>query len=151
MFRSLFLKISLSVGTVVTRTLAFFAYFIIENQKEHLLSAKSKEVEILSTLIRDGLTNAMKGGQARDVHNFLNLFGIQAGPLEMRLLDQNGKVLRSSQKIEEGISLPHLLPGQIQLEKTPPGFPAGNPQPAFSHVGPDPPQRNDLFPLPRAG
>ena len=46
--RSLFLKISISVGVVVTLSLAFFAYFLIENQREHLLYAKSKEIEILS-------------------------------------------------------------------------------------------------------
>ena len=47
MFRSLFLKISLSVGAVVTLTLVSFAYFLVEYQKEHLLSAKTREVESL--------------------------------------------------------------------------------------------------------
>ena len=36
LFQSLFLKISLSVGLIVTITLAVFAFFLIQNQKEHL-------------------------------------------------------------------------------------------------------------------
>lgn len=56
MSHSLFLKISVSVGAVVTLTLAFFAFFLIQNQKEHLLYAKMKEIETLSILISPGVT-----------------------------------------------------------------------------------------------
>jgi len=100
------------VGVVVTLSIAFFAYFIIENQKEHLLSAKSKEVKILSGIVRHGLTNYMKGGKVQNLHNYLNLFGIQEGMLDLHILDQGGRVLHSSRKIEEGTSLAHFLPGQ---------------------------------------
>lgn len=118
MFRSLFLKISISVGVVVTLTLAFFAYFFIENQKEHLLYAKSKEIEILSTMVRSGLTSFMKEGGSPDIHNFLKVFGVQEGLMELRILDLDGTVLRSSQKTEEGTSMADLLAGQTPSEKT---------------------------------
>lgn len=65
MFQSLFSKISLSVGFVVTFTLAVFAFFLIQNQKEHLLYAKMKEIETLSTLISHGVTDFMKGGRPK--------------------------------------------------------------------------------------
>jgi len=119
LFRSLFLKISLSVGAVVTLTLIFFAYSIIENQKEHLLSAKSKEIEMLSILVSNGLTSAMKEGRPQDAHNFLSLFAIQEGLVELRIFDERGMVLRSSRKIEEGTSLAQLLPRQPLSGKTP--------------------------------
>ena len=73
LFQSLFSKISLSVGFVVTLTLAIFAFFLIENQKEHLLYAKMKEIETLSTLINHGVITFMKEGETKDFHNFLNL------------------------------------------------------------------------------
>lgn len=107
------------MGAVVTLSMAIFAYFIIENQKEHLLNAKSKEIEILSTLVRNGFTNLMREGKVEDVHNFLNVLGVQEDLLEVRILDPQGTVLRSSRKIEEGISMAHLLPGQILTQQTP--------------------------------
>ena len=118
MFRSLFLKISISVGVVVTLTLTFFAYFLIENQKEHQVSSKSKEIEILSTMVRNGITSIMKEGGSQDIHNFLNLFGVQEGPMELRILDPDGNVLRSSRKIEEGTSMAYLIAGQTPSGKT---------------------------------
>lgn len=118
MFRSLFLKISISVGVVVTLTLAFFAYFLIENQKEHLLYTKSKEIEILSTMVRNGITSFMKERGSQDLHNFLKLFGVQEGLMELRILDPAGTVLRSSQKTEEGTLMAYLLAGQTSSGKT---------------------------------
>jgi len=118
LFGSLFLKISISVGVVITLTVGFFAYFLMENQKEHLLYAKSKEIEILSTMVRNGITSFMKEGGSQDIHNFLNLFGVQEGLMELRILEPNGTVLRSSRKIEEGTSVADLLPGQIPSGKT---------------------------------
>jgi two-component system NtrC family sensor kinase len=111
-FHSLFLKVSLSVGVVVTLTLVFFAYFLIENQKEHLLNAKSKEIEILSTLTRQGLIKLMQEGEAHRFHRLLNIFGFQGDLLELRLLDPRGIVLSSSREIEEGTSMAHLLQEQ---------------------------------------
>ncbi len=51
MFPSLFSKISLSVRVGGHLTLSVFAFFLIENQREHLRYAKKKEIETLSTLI----------------------------------------------------------------------------------------------------
>jgi len=119
LFHSLFLKVSLSVGAVVTLTLTLFAYFIIENQKEHLLEAKKGELGILSTLVRKGIINFMKEGKARDVHNFLTLLAIQEGQWELRILDPGGKVLRSARKEEEGTFMEGLLPRQPATGRTP--------------------------------
>jgi signal transduction histidine kinase len=118
LFGSLFLKISISVGVVITLTVGFFAYFLMENQKEHLLYAKSKEIEILSTMIRNGITSFMKEGGSPDIHNFLKVFGVQEGLMELRILDRDGTVLRSSRKIEEGTSMADLISGQIPSGKT---------------------------------
>ncbi|OGP49325.1 MAG: hypothetical protein A3K30_04235 [Deltaproteobacteria bacterium RBG_13_51_10] len=118
MSHSLFLKISVSVGAVVTLTLAFFAYFLIENQKEHLLQAKIRETEILSILARNGLAQAMKEGKPGGVHNFFNLLGMQEGLLKIHIFDPNGKSLGSSGKMEEGIPLLPLPPKQLPSGKT---------------------------------
>ncbi len=123
MFRSLFWKISLSVGFVVTLTLSVFAFFLIQNQKEHLLNAKMKEIETFSTLINHGLTNSMKKeGELKDFHNFLNLFGISDDQLEVRILGENGTVLHSSRKMEEGTVMADLIPNGIIPGKNPPVF-----------------------------
>ncbi len=122
MFQSLFLKISLSVGFVVTFTLSVFAFFVIQNQKEHLLYAKMKEIKTLSTLISHGVTNFMKERENKDFHNFLNLFSISDDLLEVRILDGDGIVLHSSRKIEEGTSMVSLFPGGTVPEKAPPVF-----------------------------
>ena len=120
MFQSLFLKISLSVGLVVTFTLTVFAFFLIQNQKEHLLYAKKKEIETLSTLIGHGVINFMKEGETKDFHNLLNLFSISDDLLEVRILDGKGSVLHSSRKSEEGTSMASLFPGGIVPGKAPP-------------------------------
>jgi len=122
LFQSLFSKISFSVGVVVTLTLAFFAFFLIENQKEHLLYAKMKEIETLSTLINHGVINFMKEGETKDFHNFLNLFGIADNLLEVRILDENGTVLHSSLNIEERTFMAYLFPKGAGTGKTPPVF-----------------------------
>ena len=122
MFQSLFLKISLSVGFVVTFTLLFFAFFLIQNQKEHLLYAKMKEIKTLSLLISHGVTNFMKERETKDFHNFLNLFSLSDDLLEVRVLDEGGTVLHSSRKTEEGTSMASLLPGGTVREKTLPVF-----------------------------
>ena len=122
MFQSLFSKISLSVGFVVTFTLAVFAFFLIQNQREHLLYAKMKEIETLSTLISHGVTDFMKGGETKDLHNFLNLFSISADLLEVRILDGSGTVLHSSRKAEEGTFMAALFPGGNMPEKVPSVF-----------------------------
>ena len=122
MFQSLFLKISLSVGFVVTFTLSVFAFFLIQNQKEHLLYAKMKEIKTLSALISHGVTNFMKEGETKDFHNFLNLFSISDDLLEVRILDGDGTVLHSSRKTEEGASMATLLPRGTAPEKAPPVF-----------------------------
>jgi signal transduction histidine kinase len=117
LFQSLFSKISFSVGLVVTLTLTFFAFFLIENQKEHLLYAKKKEIETLSTLINHGVITFMKEGVTKDFHNFLNLFGIADDLLEVRILEENGTVLHSSHKIEERTSMAYLFPQRMETEK----------------------------------
>ena len=122
MFQSLFLKISLSVGFVVTFTLLVFAFFLIQNQKEHLLYAKMKEIETLSTLINHGVTNFMKEGETKDFHNFLNLFGISEDLLEVRILNEGGTVLHSSRKMEEGTSMARLLSRGTLPGNAPPVF-----------------------------
>ena len=122
MFQSLFLKISLSVGFVVTITLAVFAFFLIQNQKEHLLHAKMKEIKTLSTLISHGVTRFMKEGETKDFHNFLNLFSISEDLLEVRILDEGGTVLHSSRKTEEGTSMAFLIPGGTVPERVPSVF-----------------------------
>ena len=122
MFQSLFAKISFSVGVVVTLTLAFFAFFLIQNQKEHLLFAKMKEIDTLSILISHGVTNFMKEGEIKDFHNFLNLFAISEDLLEVRILDEGGTVLHSSRKLEEGTSMAYLFPRETIPKKTPPIF-----------------------------
>jgi two-component system NtrC family sensor kinase len=122
LFQSLFLKISLSVGLVVTFTLTVFAFFLIQNQKEHLLYAKMKEIETLSILIGHGVTNFMKEGKTKDFHDFLNLFSISDDLLEVRILDGSGSVLHSSRKSEEGTSMASLFPGGTVPGKAPPVF-----------------------------
>jgi signal transduction histidine kinase len=117
LFQSLFSKISFSVGLVVTLTLALFAYFLIENQKERLLYTKMQEIETLSVLINHGVINFMKEGETKDFHNFLNLFGIGDNLLEVRILDPNGTVLHSSLKTEEGKSMAYLFPREAGLGK----------------------------------
>ena len=120
MFHSLFLKVSLSVGIVVTLALVFFAYFLMENQKEHLLDTKRKEIEILSTLVSNWIANFMLEGRAQDFHNFFGPFRVREDRLELRILDPGGVVLLSSQKNETGISMAHLLAGHPDLSgKTP--------------------------------
>ncbi|HXZ36479.1 MAG TPA: ATP-binding protein [Thermodesulfobacteriota bacterium] len=120
MFRSLFLKVSLSVGLVITLTLASFAYFLMENQKEHLLDTKKKEIEILSTLVSNWIANFMLEGRAQDFHNFFGPFRVREEQLELRILDPSGAVLLSSQRNEKGISMAYLLAGHPDLSgKTP--------------------------------
>jgi two-component system NtrC family sensor kinase len=113
--RSLFLKVSLSVGLVITLTLASFAYFLIENQKEHLLDTKKKEIEILSTLVSNWITNFMLQGRAQDFHNFFGPFRGREDQLELRILDASGAVLLSTQRNEKGISMAYLLAGHPVL------------------------------------
>ena len=107
---------------MVTFTLTVFAFFLIQNQKEHLLYAKMKEIETLSTLIGHGVTSFMKEGKTKDFHDFLNLFSISEDLLEVRILDAKGSVLHSSRKSEEGTSLASLLPGGTVPGKAPPVF-----------------------------
>ncbi len=117
MFHSLFSKISVSVGIVVTLTLLVFAFFILENEKEYLASAKKKEVEAVSALIEHGLTNFMKEGGTKDFHNFLNLFRLSGDQMDLRILDERGTILHSSRKEEEGLSVyPDLFAAGGQKE-----------------------------------
>jgi two-component system NtrC family sensor kinase len=105
---------------VITLTLASFAYFLMENQKEHLLDTKKKEIEILSTLVSNWIANFMLEGRAQDFHNFFGPFRVREDQLELRILDPGGAVLLSSQKNEEGISMAYLLTGHRELSGNPP-------------------------------
>ncbi len=119
MLQSLFWKISVSVGVVVTFTLSVFAFFLIENQKENLLKAKMAEVESVSTLINHGVTTFMKEGATKDFHNFLNLFGISGDEMVVRILDERGTVLHSSRRPEEGQGMAYLLRGSTEGKGVP--------------------------------
>jgi two-component system NtrC family sensor kinase len=120
LFQSLFLKISVSVGAVVTLTWTFFSYFLIENQRAQLLYAKSQEIETLSALFSRGIMNYMMEGRDKNIHNFINLFGISDHLLEVRILSEDGNVLHSSRREEEGTSMASLiLPGTLREKKPP--------------------------------
>ncbi len=120
MFHSLFSKISFSVGFVVTLTLLVFAFFILESEKEYLVSAKKKEAEAVSAVIEHGLTNFMKEGGTKDFHHFLNLFRISDDFMELRILDESGTVLHSSRKQEQGTSLDPGFSGEHPEKDFPP-------------------------------
>lgn len=117
MFRSLFFRISFSVGVVITLTTTVFAYFLIQNQKEHLLQAKKEELILLNAVMRNGFINLMKTGKAQDVHNLMILFRVPEGQWEMRLLDPQGSVLRSTWRNETTTSprLPQVPSGKAPL------------------------------------
>lgn len=108
MFHSLFLKISLSVGAVITLTLALFTYFIIENQKENFLRLRLKEAEFLTNTLRNSLKNHMQIGNIQDFPAYLNLLGIQEGLPEIRILDETGLILYASSKSAEKTFLPNF-------------------------------------------
>jgi signal transduction histidine kinase len=92
----------------------------MENQKEHLLDTKKKEIEILSTLVSNWIANFMLEGRAQDFHNFFGPFRVREDQLELRILDPAGTVLLSSQKNEKEISLAYLLVGHPDLSGTTP-------------------------------
>jgi two-component system NtrC family sensor kinase len=120
LFQSLFLKISVSVGAVVTHPWALFAYFLRENQRGQLRYAKIQEIETLSALFSRGIMNFMREGGDKDIHDFINLFGITDNLLEVRILSEEGTVLHSSRREEEGTSMASLiLPTTLRGEKPP--------------------------------
>jgi signal transduction histidine kinase len=92
----------------------------MENQKEHLLDTKKKEIEILSTLVSNWIANFMLEGRAQDFHNFFGPFRVREDQLELRILDSSGAVLLSSQQKEEGLSMAYLLTGHRDLPGNPP-------------------------------
>lgn len=118
LFNSLFLKISFAVGAVITFTLAIFAYFLIENQKENFLQMKIKEAEFLTEIIRNSLKYHMQSGNIQDFDTYLNLLGIPEGRQEIRIMNEAGLILRSSPKLSEKTFLPNFSAvGDIPFDK----------------------------------
>ncbi len=123
MFQSLFWKISLSVGFVVTSILSIFAFYHIQNQKSYFLGSKIREMQTLSILINNGLTSFMTKEGTKDFHNFVNLFRTSDDRMQVRILDETGTVLYSSHKMEEGTSMSYLIPdGTLQDKNSRPPF-----------------------------
>jgi two-component system NtrC family sensor kinase len=95
-------KLIIAVGSVAITIIAIFSYFIIESQKQALISQIEHNANQLSETIKSGTKYDMLLNQRDRVHRIIDIMGRQEGIEKIRIFNKEGEIIYSSAKEDIG-------------------------------------------------
>ena len=95
-------KLIIAVGSVAITIIAIFSYFIIESQKQALISQIEHHANQLSETVKSGTKYDMLLNQRDRVHRIIDSMGKQAGIDKIRIFNKEGEIIYSSAKEDIG-------------------------------------------------
>ncbi len=95
-------KLILAVGSTAITIIAIFSYFIIESQKQALISQIEHNANQLSETIKSSTKYDMLLNQRDGVHRIIDTIGQQQGIEKIRIFNKEGEIIYSSAKEEIG-------------------------------------------------
>jgi signal transduction histidine kinase len=117
---SLRLKMILGIGGILLMVIVVLAILGSSGQEEPLLRAAKHEAELVAGLTERAVANAMQHGEQETVQVILGHMGESPGVVVIRIIDQAGRIVRSSRRDEIGRLLPqeHQSPPTEDLQPT---------------------------------
>ncbi|MBI5189337.1 MAG: diguanylate cyclase [Nitrospirae bacterium] len=100
--KSLGAKISIAVVGVLLAFFSVLFYMDMRNESEDILKTYQRNAGVLASTIEKGLISAMKEGRNDDVQKALEDLGTQEDIVKVRIFDEKGGVLRSTERGDIG-------------------------------------------------
>ena len=98
-------KIILHVTVIGGLAALFITFHYLNTQKNVIQKMSQQKAELLSAMIESTIFPAMKGGKLEQVQDLLTGIAATNDILKIRILDPDGKILRSSSEEEQGVSV----------------------------------------------
>ncbi len=95
-------KIIIAVLGVLLLFITGLSLVSIHNEKKELFDSSRKNVDVLVSIIEKALVSPMRAGRSEDVQQMLESFGTQKDIAGVRIFDEKGNILKSSQRGEVG-------------------------------------------------
>jgi signal transduction histidine kinase len=99
---SLRAKMILGISAILLLVVSGYAVIALRAQARHLLGMVERQVECVATVTHRAIANAMEAGNVAEVEAILARVGEQPDTARIRILDDRGKILRSSAPEEVG-------------------------------------------------
>ena len=97
-------KIILHIAVIGGLAALFIAFLYLNAQKNVIHKMSREKAELLSAMIERSIFSAMKDGKLEEVQKALNDIATTEDIMKIRILDLEGKILRSSPEEKKGIS-----------------------------------------------
>lgn len=110
--RSLETKIILSIGAVLTVLLGLSSAIDTYFETGGTYQVALKEMNVLANTIQKALIKDMREGKSVDVQEILEMVGTEKGIIAVRIFDEKGRILKSTDRFEIGRQTP-----AVDLEK----------------------------------
>ena len=102
-------KIITTIALAIIITVGITTAFVLKIQSEKLKQAKIEDTIFLADIIERTIDNAMKEGKTEDVQKIIENIGRNQEIVHLRILSQDGKILKSANMTEIGIKSPDYL------------------------------------------
>jgi signal transduction histidine kinase len=96
-------KIILHVGVIGILTTLFLSYFCSQTQRRIIQATSRKKSELLTHTIQGSISEAMKKGQSEEIQIILDNISHIQDIQSIRILNPEGKILRSTFSREAGM------------------------------------------------
>ncbi len=111
-------KIVSIVSLLIFSVLTFSSLLLVKLQQTKLTEVKLEDAEVVTSIIRQSIVSAMRKGKSHEVQEILSEIGKNREVLKVRILSEDGTILRSNEKSEIGAkSKEFLLLGKERIGK----------------------------------
>jgi HD-GYP domain-containing protein (c-di-GMP phosphodiesterase class II) len=98
-------KIIAVVGLSIILTVGSATFVVLEIQKKKIIQDKFEDIAVLADIIEMTIDDDMKHGNAEHIQTALERIGKTGEVLHLRIISQEGKILKSANPAELGMSL----------------------------------------------
>jgi two-component system, NtrC family, sensor kinase len=116
---SLRLKMTLGICAILFVVISAFVFLASRSQARHRLSLAKQEAELIAAVAERALSRAMERGETDVVQAILTRIGEHRVLAGLRIVDAEGKILRSNRPDEIGASVPSAQLTRASLTATP--------------------------------
>lgn len=102
-------KIITIIALTIIITVGITTAIVLKIQNHKMMEAKIGDTLFLADIIERTIDNAMKEGRTEDVQKILENIGKNPEVVHIRILSQNGKILKSTNMAEIGVKSPDYL------------------------------------------
>ncbi|HHN65110.1 MAG TPA: HD domain-containing protein [Nitrospirae bacterium] len=112
-------KIIAIIALVVLLTFSIVTLVILKVQEERLVNEKLADAEVINKLVESSIASAMKIGDSDEVQNIIMNIGKNRDIMDLRILSNNGEILKSKKQKEIGVFSRNFINfGRLNLEKS---------------------------------